>query len=266
MRLALITNIVVGITTTVHRQNVSVPAIANTWGSDFAHVHYFSERGDPRLGIVQVVNDPSKARASAEEMATLKFLADTYPDSPWYYKADDDAYLHAPHLADLALRYDPSKDWYIGTQLPYDRGDGSVQKYCAGGVGYLISNSLMKRIASSLSAPIESCCSDVQVGTLVQRALRAADGADVCTSPPSGPHVFHASGSVVRPAGFDTTFNTTVLHNLVLDAAGRDVLQSAVGFHYVAPIEQYVIRSLYWHVDGPGRTGLKQGHHVVRRP
>ena len=78
MRLALITNIVVGITTTVHRQNVSVPAIANTWGSDFARVHYFSERGDPRLGIVQVVNDPSKTRASAEEMAILKFLADTY--------------------------------------------------------------------------------------------------------------------------------------------------------------------------------------------
>jgi len=178
---------------------VSVPAVANTWGSDFAHVHYFSERGDPRLGIVQVVNDPSKTRASAEEMATLKFLADTYPDSPWYYKADDDAYLHVPHLADLASRYDPGKDWYIGTQLLYDRGGGSVQKYCSGGVGYLISNSLMKRIASTLSSAIESCCSDVQVGTLVQRALRAADGADVCTSPPSGSHVFTPAAAWCGP-------------------------------------------------------------------
>ena len=244
-RASLITHIVVGITTTIHRQHLSVPAITNTWGSDFAHVHFFSERGDPALGIVQCANDPSKARASAEEMATLKYLADTYPDAPWYYKADDDAYLHASKLADVASRYDPQGDWYIGLPLSYDRGNTTFQKYCAGGVGYLISNGLMKRIASTLMQPIESCCSDVQVGTLVQRALHRSDGDTICTQPPGDAHVFFASGSPVRPSGFDTTFNMTVLHNLVVDNAKRTMLSNAVGFHYVSPIEQYVVRSLY---------------------
>jgi Fringe-like len=242
---SLITHIVVGVTTTIHRQHLSVPAIANTWGSDFAHVHFFSERGDPALGIVQCANDPTKQRASAEEMATLKYLAETYPDAPWYYKADDDAYLHASKLADIASRYDSTGDWYIGQPLQYDRGNATFQKYCAGGVGYLISNGLMKRIVASLMQPIESCCSDVQVGTLVQRALQRGDDDDICTQPPSDTHIFFASGSPVRPAGLDTTFNLTVLHNLVVNDGMRHMLRTGVGFHYVTSVEQYVVRSLY---------------------
>lgn len=105
-----------------------------------------------------------------------------------------------------------------------------------GGVGYLISNGLMKRIAASLAQPIESCCSDVQVGTLIQRALGRADGDDICTQPPGDAHVFYASCSPVRPAGFDTTFNMTVLHNLVVDDAMRTMLHTGVGFHYVTPV------------------------------
>lgn len=250
-----VATIVVAITTTVSHHKTVVPAILNTWGRDFQHLHFYSERSDDALSIVQVDNDPTKVRASAEELAALRHLADTYPDAPWYYKADDDAYVHADRLRDLVAAYNSSQPWYIGERLEYKRSNDTLQNYCAGGVGYLISNALMKRLYPRLKDPIESCCSDVHVGTLVQSVLNKTDGDEICHTPAANSYVFHAAGTVLHPKNAVAVDINDVLPGFVYDSRTLSTLRTAVGFHYVSYLEQYVLRALYQHVDkAHGRT------------
>ena len=246
---SIVTNIVIAITTTVSHHGTFVPAIRNTWGSNFAHLHVYSEKDDPGQGIVQVAHDPSKVRASAEELAALRHLADTHPDAPWYYKADDDAYLHAARLDRLAAAYDAAQPWYIGQTLWYDRGDGTNQHYCAGGVGYLISNALMKLLYPRLLDPIESCCSDVHVGKLVQEVLNRTDVDTICHTPATDSYVFHAAGTVLHPSLATAVDIEDALPGFVYDDGVASTLRSAVGFHYVGYVEQYVLHALYHQVD-----------------
>jgi len=169
-----IDNIIVAVVTSRYRQNETVPAIKKTWGPGFAHLDYYSATQGPL--VTQVVpTDPRWARSSWEEMNALKKMYEMYPDAPWYYKCDDDAYVRPSALAEVASRYDPAKDWYIGNRMNY--GD-TGRSYCTGGCGYLVSNSLMKKLAPRLLDPIKSCCSDVQVGDLVSNVT---DGSVICT-------------------------------------------------------------------------------------
>lgn len=166
----ILSQISYAIVTNPKRQEKYFAAAENTWAKSFPHRFWFTFHAPPNdQRFIRVPTYSKYARSSWEEMNALRYLAMKYPESPWYMKSDDDVWISGDNLAKTLATYDPHQDWYLGSPLIYSKGKYAAKplRYCAGGVGYLISNSVMKKINSTLLSRFDSCCSDVQIGRLI---------------------------------------------------------------------------------------------------
>jgi hypothetical protein len=236
-------NIAVAVVTFQGRQERSIPAIKATWGRDFPIIEYVSATEEEGLITVHVPENTSYARSSWEEMNALKVLYEKYPQSPWYMKADDDAYVNVHVLTKALAAYDATKDYYLGQPITYtEKENNQVNiQYCAGGVGYLISNSAMKKIYHRLLEPLSSCCSDVQIGKLLTEELPSTSP---CT-PLQG--VMYIANHLSAYMLLQDAASTGKLRFASVPSQDpiQVILKQIVGFHYVDPNAQYMLRLIY---------------------
>lgn len=234
-------DIAVAVVTFKGRQEQTVPAIKDTWGSDFPIIEYVSATAQDGIITAAVHDNAAYARTSWEEMNALKILYENYPYSPWYMKVDDDAYVNVNVLLQALSGYDPRDEYYLGQPLTYNNNDNhGITQYCAGGVGYVISNSAMKKIYHRLLEPIESCCSDVQIGKLLTEELntenpcKPMDGVIYLAN--------HLSLHMVQQGGEQGNLR---IHSAESEDAKYVILNRVVGYHYVNADMQYALRLLY---------------------
>ena len=234
-------DIAVAVVTFEGRQEETIRAIRDTWGSDFPKIEYVSGAAKEGLITVVVPKNSTFARSSWEEMNALKILYDKYPDSPWYMKADDDSYVNVKSTLKMLENYDSKDSHYIGKVLPWEKDN---HNYCAGGVGYILSNAAMKKLYPRLLEPLQSCCSDVQVGRLLSEELSnlnpcasvkdfvyvAREFRAYMSSSVSGKLVFSPPPTFERSEG---------------ELAKKVLLEKVVGYHYVTADMQYALRMFY---------------------
>ncbi len=164
----MVTNVVVAVVTSPKRQTEYASAIRATWGASFKKLYIFSHKtGDYIDEVVPTRTD--YIRSTWEELNALRVLYNKHPHSPWYFKCDDDAWVHGPRLSALLSKYDHTEKWYLGEPYTFMRADNTTLSFCLGGTGYAISNALMQLINSSLLEDSPSRISDVQVGELTLR-------------------------------------------------------------------------------------------------
>ena len=226
--LTVIEDIAVAVLTFSGRQNESVPAILQSWASAFRHLYFFSNTSqwaDSSYSVLTVPHDEDPRtggpRSSWEEMHALHALHELQPDSPWYYKCDDDAWVDGAALQSLVSGLDSSLSYYIGSRLwvplwPY--------AYCAGGCGYLLSNGLMRRIHAQLVQPLYGLPSDVRLGHITaQLNLSCLD------------HVHF----------FGQNIDTSMPWINDGEPGHRAALLDPIAFHYVQPQQQAQYEFLY---------------------
>ncbi len=150
--------------------------------------------------------------------------------------------MNAPKLVELVSHYNASEDHYIGHHHPIE-ATSKDQQFCAGGCGYLISNSLMRKIHSRLLEPFTSSnSSDIQLGYLVQNITGAVR---ICTNEiHPDKFVFHERNVQQKysKAHFDT--------NTAIGFSGQNaelyrILANSVAWHQVTAVSMYHYEALY---------------------
>jgi len=233
-------DIAVAVVTFKGRQEETIRAIRDTWGSDFPKIEYVS--GTAKEGIITVVvpENSTYARSSWEEMNALKVLHDKYPDSPWYMKADDDSYVNVKTILKILEGYDSNEIHYIGKVIPWEKDN---HNYCAGGVGYILSNAAMKKLYPRLLEPLKSCCSDVQVGRLLSEEL---NNSAPCVAAKDFVYVAREFRAYMSSVSGKLVFSPPpYLERSEGELAKKVLLEKVVGFHYVSADMQYALRIFY---------------------
>jgi hypothetical protein len=228
-------DIAVAVVSNKDRQEATVRAIRDTWGSDFPVIEYVSSTESVGLITAVVSTNEAYACSSWEEMNALKYLHDHYPNTPWYMKTDDYAYVNAKALTKALESYDSNEDHYLGVSLTYNRSPDADIEDCAAGVGYLISNSAMKKIYTRLLDPFNSCYSDVQVGRLLSEEMKNPTPCALMKDVVAFSHMFkyHVSRSETGTFTFDK------------EDANELFFDKVVGYDYVTAEMQYALRSLH---------------------
>lgn len=227
-------DIAVAVVTFKGRQEDTVKAIQDTWGSDFPKIEYVSCTAKEGLITVVVPENANYVRTSWEEMHSLKILHEKYPDSPWYMKTDDDAYVNVKALVKSLKGYDSNQVHYLGQPLFFKT---HKHNYCAGGVGYILSNAAMKKIYLRLLEPIKSRCSDIQVGRLLAEEL---NNSAPCRSVKGYLYIANTLKEWVSSVSGEL-----FLWQQEKEDTKQVLLEKVVGFHYVNAQMQYALRFFY---------------------
>mmetsp|Transcript_2530 Transcript_2530/g.3843 ORF Transcript_2530/g.3843 Transcript_2530/m.3843 type:complete len:311 (-) Transcript_2530:828-1760(-) len=228
-------DIAVAVVTFKGRQEETVQAIRDTWGSDFPKVEYVSCTAKEGLITAVVPENSIYERTSWEEMNSLRILHEKYPDSPWYMKTDDDAYVNVKALVKSLKGYDTNQVHYLGQPMKFKK---HKHNYCAGGVGYILSNAAMKKIYSRLLEPLKSCCSDVQVGRLLAEELNIS-------TPCTGPEGFLYIAGTLKENIISSVSGKLLLWRAEKEDTKKVLIEKVVGFHYVNAQMQYALRFFY---------------------
>lgn len=176
--------ILIGVMTAERFIPTRAKTIRETWAqtTDSIKVIFFSgEKGNTsvdfelvRLPEVDDIYPPQK-----KSFYMLKYVYERYiGEFRWFVRADDDVYIRSEMLSEVLLRFNSSEDLLIGQAgvgKSHEKGklgllDGD--NFCIGGVGVIMSQSIVRKVAPYLLTCLNQTASlheDVELGRCVRK-------------------------------------------------------------------------------------------------
>ena len=133
--------------------------VVNSWGKDVDFLFY-SDCDDNDKKIIKVSDDSTYSSNETKHVNVIKHLGENDYQYEWFFFCDDDTFVNTKNLENRLDSFDKEK--IHGNITKTWRTDPQLE-YCSGGAGYLIHNSILKKLSESISVR-NTGYSDVTVG------------------------------------------------------------------------------------------------------
>ena len=134
--------------------------IVNRWGKDVDYLFY-SDCEDIEKKIIKVSDDKTYKSNEEKHVNIINHLIKNDFQYEWFFFCDDDTFVNTKKLENDLSNFNFTK--INGCVLSGTWSQDKTLRYCSGGAGYLISNSLLKKF-SNLTKIKSSGYSDVTLG------------------------------------------------------------------------------------------------------
>ncbi|MBO4704771.1 MAG: hypothetical protein J5647_03425 [Spirochaetaceae bacterium] len=123
-------------------------SVQNTWLKNFPNGYLIGGYcKDKKLKMINIDNaGEDYLSATYKQYIGLKIMYEKFPNAKWFYITGCDAYVYSNNLCSMLSKYDSSKDYFIGGHCRYSNIDGTKVFFPAGGPGFCLSSSLVKKL------------------------------------------------------------------------------------------------------------------------
>lgn len=137
--------------------------IKNTWGKN-SDCLFYSDYEDSNLNVVKVSNRNDYHSNEEKHIKIINELNTNTPNYEWFFFCDDDTFVNTKKLENSLDFFE--KDSIHGSVIQCWPHDINLM-YCSGGAGYLIHNTLLKKLTN---VPIlNTGYSDVTLGIFLKQ-------------------------------------------------------------------------------------------------
>ncbi|XP_015257639.1 PREDICTED: glycoprotein-N-acetylgalactosamine 3-beta-galactosyltransferase 1 [Cyprinodon variegatus] len=166
-------------------------------------------------------------------------------EADWFLKADDDTYVVIENLQYIVSKLDPGKPLYLGRRFrPF-----ISQGYMSGGAGYVLSREALRRFVNGFHTGECTHFSDIEdmaLGSCMEKMkVEPVDTRDV-----KGRQTFHPyplDHYVIRQLPRARPWH--LLYDYYPPNEGPNCCSDfAVSFHYIYPVQQYVLEYFTYHL------------------
>jgi len=133
--------------------------VVNSWGKDVDFLFY-ADCDDKSKKIIKVSNDSTYSSNEPKHVNVIKYLIENDYQYEWFFFCDDDTFVNTKNLENSLDSF--NKEKINGNVIKTWTTDPQLE-YCSGGAGYLIHNSIVKKLSESISVR-NTGYSDVTVG------------------------------------------------------------------------------------------------------
>lgn len=176
--------LIIGIMTAERYISTRAKAIHDTWGntSDSVKVIFFTgERGNASgsFDLVRLPGVDDTYPPQNKSFQMLKYLFERYMgEFHWFVRADDDVYIRSDKLSKFLHGFDSSEDLLFGQAGvgKFDEkgklGLGDGDNFCIGGVGAIMSQSVIRKVAPYLLTCLNETATlheDSELGRCIRR-------------------------------------------------------------------------------------------------
>lgn len=135
--------------------------IAETWGKHCDRLVYFSPVQIGKTETIVLPRFPGESRSNLYPKVHYiwNVVANQYKDeADWFYKADDDTFLHVPNLKEYIRTHfaEESQPRFIGEKFKHPFKDGKT--YASGGPGYAINRVALEKFLAESKNGIKGNC------------------------------------------------------------------------------------------------------------
>lgn len=203
-------------------------ACMNTWANDFDNIHFFGGNQTKEEGLVKISEAGEDWNSFfLKQQLGLKYLYEMNSKSDWYGLFSCDNVIYKNNLYELLSKHDETQ--HIILCQTYGRVinmDGLDFEIFAGGAGFLLSNSLMKKIYPLIDSFNEEWINNYRNGNLFQNCYACGDIAmSFFLKKHLGVNLTHVDGLYSQPPSFY-----------------KKVIDNPISFHYIKPHE---MKSIY---------------------
>ena len=254
----MIDNLGIGVVTSTNLKN-RYTACKNTWAKDFKNVFFFGGNipDDNLIGIKQAGEDYNSH--FLKQQLGFKYMYEHNPNYDWYCMTSCDAMLFKNSTINEIYKFNHNEDILLGqpcgnwTDVPYIHevgdqtmdfhGDRNIFKSIAGGGGFFVSNSLMKKCYKIIDkfnnhwtkiSGINYTNSDVAFAYMIYKYfnIRITHIPYILSQPPS-----HFEGAISGDGNSKYYLNYPI--------SLLEIIKNPISFHYIKPNEMEEIYNKY---------------------
>lgn len=133
--------------------------IVNSWGKDVDYLFY-ADCEDVSKKIIKVSDDSTYSSNEPKHVNVIKYLIENDYQYEWFFFCDDDTFVNTKKLESYLDFFNQEK---ISGSVIKTWGKDPNLEYCSGGAGYIIHNSVLKKISEFINVK-QTGYSDVTVG------------------------------------------------------------------------------------------------------
>lgn len=177
----------IGVVTSINLKD-RYTSCQSSWGKDFDHIYYFGGNNVENTNLIRVpdANEDYNSFFPKQQYA-LKFMYEKNPEDDWYCVVGCDHVLFKDSISSFLRKQDSSIDTiFCETYNRFEKLDGLDFEVFAGGAGFFLSNSAMKKIYPFIDQfnkewldmyingkLVESCyaCGDIAISYMVKKFL-----------------------------------------------------------------------------------------------
>lgn len=206
-------------------------ACRNSWAKDFEHIYYFVGPNVNEPDLISVPNtDESYSSYFPKQQFALKFMFEENPNDDWYCVIGCDHLLIKDSIENFLDKQDPNIDsLFCQTYNRFETMDGLRFELFAGGAGFFISNSLMKKIYPLIDEFNKEWLRLYESGNLLENCYACGD----------------AALSFMVAKYFDiklTNVDGMYSQNPIFYS---DIVDKPLTFHYIKPFEMQTLYDKY---------------------
>lgn len=203
----------------------------NSWVKDFEHVYFFSEKEEENSFLIKVPNsDDSYNSFFPKQQFGFKYMFEKNPNDDWYCVIGCDHLLIKDSIENFLDKQDPNIDsLFCQTYNRFETMNGFRFEIFAGGAGFFISNSLMKKIYPLIDEFNEEWLRLYNSGNLVQNCYACGD---VALS------YMVAKYLDIRLTNVDGMYSQNPIFY-------SDIVDKPLTFHYIKPFEMQTLYDKY---------------------
>jgi chondroitin sulfate synthase len=176
--------LLIGVMTADRYISTRVKTIRETWAktSDLVKVIFFcGEEGNKSVDfdLVRLHGVDDTYPPQKKSFSMLKYIFEHYINEfHWFVRADDDAYIRSDRLSEVLHRFDSSKDVILGQPgvgKSHEKGKlglGDEDNFCIGGVGVVMSRSVVRKVAPYLLTCLNETATlheDTELGRCIRK-------------------------------------------------------------------------------------------------
>ncbi|XP_014877246.1 glycoprotein-N-acetylgalactosamine 3-beta-galactosyltransferase 1 [Poecilia latipinna] len=219
--------------------------VKQTWGKHCHHILYMSS---VKTDFPTVELNVSEGRENLywKTIRALQYIHQHHQDKAnWFLKADDDTFVVIENLQYILSKLDPEKPLYLGRRFkPF-----ISQGYMSGGAGYVLSKEALKRFVKGFQTgqcTHFSTIEDMALGKCMETMkVEPVDTRDV-----KGRQTFHAfplDHYIIRQLPRPRPWY--MIYDYYVPNEGPNCCSDfIVSFHYIYPVQQYVLEYFTYHL------------------